>query len=272
MSADLAQVLAESPYPAGVPLRFSALKSMARSPAHCLEALRDGKEPTLAMRLGTGAHSLILGGPEVVVYDGIRRGKAWDAYELEHEGKIIVSPSEWEKAKGMADAVKSHPLAQRVLFTPDAPMVYEETIRWQWRGRDMRSTPDARSDRHIVDLKTCRDAEPDALMWQARKLSYHAQLALYGLAMEAAIGRRPRDYYLVAVESAPPHAVTVLELTGRAIEHGTKLCHEWMDRFLACEQANHWPGYAEQLVPFDVLDGVMDQLVFDEDSNEESEQ
>lgn len=253
-------------------LRFSFLKAMSRSPAHCREAIRDSKEPTQPMRIGSAGHSLILGGPEVVMYEGIRRGKAWDQFEQDNAGKIIVSPAEHEKAHGMADAVKAHPIAQRVLFTPGADMVYERTIDWTWRGHTFRSTPDARSDRHIVDLKTTRDAEPDTLMRQATKLGYHAQLALYGLAMEAAIGRKPRDYYIVAVESSPPYAVTVLELTGRAIEQGAKLINAWMDRFIECEQASSWPPYTESIVPFDVLDGVMDELIFDEDNAEENAQ
>lgn len=263
MSAELARVLAESPYPVGVPMRFSHLKAMGRSPAHCLHAMRSSYEQSLSMRIGSGAHSLLLGGQEVVVYPNRRAGKEWAAFELEHADKIILNDTEWETANAINDAVRGNRLACQVLFGDG--MIYEKTINWEWNGRAFRSTPDARSGRHIVDLKTTRDAEPERFMRDATRMGYNAQLALYGLAMEAETGRKPRDYYIVAVENKAPHCVTVLNLTTRAIEHGAKLCREWMAKFAECEQANHWPGYADSIVPFDVLDGLMDDLIFEDD-------
>jgi hypothetical protein len=267
VSAELARVLDESPYPVGVVLRFSYLKAMGRSPAHALNSVRSDYEPSLAMRIGTGAHSLLLGGPDIAVYPGkVRRGKDWDAYELEHANDIILNESEAETARAINEAVRANKLACQVLFGDG--MIYENTIRWQWMGRDLRCTPDARSGRHIVDLKTTRDAEPERFLRDATRMGYHAQIALYGLAMEAATGRKPRDHYIVAVENKPPHCVTVLSLTPRAIEQGEKLCREWMTKFQECERANSWPGYTESIVPFDVLDGLMDELIFEDDTGE----
>lgn len=267
MTAELAQLLAESPYPVGVPQRFSSLKAMGKSPAHCLHAMRFPYEPTVSMRLGSGAHSLLLGGPNIVTYDGkVRRGKAWDDFKDAHADDLILNESETETAHAIANAVRANPIAMRVLFQPG--MLYEQTIHWEWQGRPFRCTPDARGRSHLVDLKTTRDAEPDRFLRDAIRMGYHAQLALYGLAMEATNGSKPRDSYIVAVESKPPHCVTVLELTTRAIDQGEKLCRAWMDRFKECEAANSWPGYAEQIVPFDVIDGVMDELIWDDADND----
>jgi hypothetical protein len=262
VSAELAAMLAESPYPVGVPMRFSWLKQMGRSPAHCINAIRSEYEPSLSMRIGLGGHSLLLGGPEVICYPKRRAGKEWDAFELEHAGKIILNEAEYEKAHAINSAVRNNRLACQVLFGDG--MLYEQTIHWQWNGRDFRCTPDARSGRHIVDLKTTRDAEPERFLRDATRMGYHAQIALYALAMESQTGRKPRDHYIVAVENKPPHCVTVLELTPRAIEQGEKLCREWMTKFLECERANNWPGYADSIVPFDVLDGLMDELIFED--------
>jgi hypothetical protein len=269
VSAELAAMIAENPYPMGVPMRFSWLKAMGRSPAHCINAIRNEWEPSLSMRIGLGGHSLLLGGPPIAVYPGkVRRGKEYDAFELEHANDIILSESEAETARAINDAVRANKLACQVLFGDG--MIYERTIHWNWQGRAFRCTPDARSGRHIVDLKTTRDAEPERFLRDATRMGYHAQIALYALAMEAETGRKPRDHYIVAVENKPPHCVTVLELTPRAIEQGDKLNREWMTRFLECERANNWPGYAESIVPFDVLDGLMDELIFEDDEKAEA--
>ena len=140
LSAELAEKLAESPYPVGVTMRLSTLKAMGRSPLHCMHAIRSAYEPTLAMKIGTGAHSLLLGGPKIVTFPGkVRRGKEWDAFELEHAADLILSSSEADKAEAIADAVRSNPIAHRVLFQPGT--IYEDTILWDWQGRPFRCTP-----------------------------------------------------------------------------------------------------------------------------------
>jgi hypothetical protein len=270
MSAELAQVLADRPYPSDVRLRCSTLKAMGRSPAHCLHAMRSPYEPTVAMRLGSGAHSLLLGGQDIATFTGkVRRGKEWADFCDAHPNDLILNEQESETAHAIADAVKADPIAQRVLYQPGT--IYERTIEWDWEGRPFRCTPDARGPFHLVDLKTTRDAEPEAFQRQAIKLGYHAQLALYALAIEQATGVRPRDVYIVAVESKPPHAVTVLELTPRALEAGEKLCRRWLDRFKECQASGEWPGYTTSLVTFDVLPS-MDEFTFDDDDNNDEEQ
>jgi hypothetical protein len=264
VSAALAEMLDASPYPADVRLRLSTLKSIGKSPMHCLHSMRTPYEPSLSMRIGSGAHALLLGGPKIVTFPGkVRRGKEWDAFELEHAGDLILSETEANTAEAINASVRANPLACRVLFQPG--MVYEDTINWDWRGKPFRCTPDARGPSHLVDLKTTRDAEPERFLRDAIRMGYHAQMGLYGLAMEAAGGSKPRASYIVAVENKAPHPVTVLELTPRAIDQGERLCRTWLDRFKECERSGVWGGYTEQIVPFDVIDGVMDELIWDED-------
>ena len=273
MTAQLAAVLDESPYPADVRLRLSTLKAIGRSPAHCLHALRTGGyDPTVAQKIGSGAHSLLLGGPAIVTFDGkVRRGKAWDDFAEEHKSDLILSAKETDAAEAIAESVRANPIAMRVLFQPG--MIYEDTINWDWQGKPFRCTPDARGPSHLVDLKTTRDASPERFMRDAIRMGYHAQIGLYGLAMEAANGHKPRSSYIVAVENKAPYPVSVFELTPRAIDQGEQLCREWLERFMQCEAANNWPGYADAVVPFDVIDAVMDGLDWGEEdnTNEESE-
>lgn len=253
-------------------LRSSHLKAIAQSPAHARWAMLNDRDQTLSMRIGSATHSLTFGGPTVVVFPGkTRRGKEWDAFAEMHKGSIIVSRKEFQRAQAMAKALRTNPVSARVLFGDG--FINEQTIEWEWNGRAMRCTPDVRSMRHLVDLKTCRTAEPEKFMWDAVRMGYHAQLALYAQAMATVhpSGAGPTDVYIVAVESNPPHDVVVRRLTPSSLEVGARLNKTWFDRFMECEAANHWPGYAESVVDMDVPLEPVD-LIFADDNNAEGDE
>jgi hypothetical protein len=243
------------------PLRYSVLKAMKQSPAHARAlALRESDGPSLAFRLGAGAHALTFGTPEVVVFNGQRRRSkenakkptAWDEFEKANAGKVIVNAREYAHAKAMADAIKANEVARRVLLANDA--IREERINWTWNDRAWRSTPDARAFRTLAELKTTRCADP-AMFWRdALRMSYHVQLAIYRRAVHQHTGIKPREVYLFAVESKPPYVVTPFMLTERSLEHGDRLASEWHARFLKCEAENAWPAYTTGIEELDVYD------------------
>jgi hypothetical protein len=75
MSAELRDELARNDVrrlvdPRGVPVRFSHLKAMDRSPAHYVHAVQHEREESLSMRLGSATHALVFGTPRVVVFRG----------------------------------------------------------------------------------------------------------------------------------------------------------------------------------------------------------
>ena len=127
------------------PVRFSTLKQMSRSPAHALYSQTNPYEPTLAMRLGSGVHSLLLGGPPVLEWTGKqRRGKDYDAWLADHPpDAIVLLAKDYARSHAIANAVRGNDDARRVLLAPG--MRHEQTIMWEQDGRARRSTPDARS-------------------------------------------------------------------------------------------------------------------------------
>lgn len=237
-----------------MPLRVTVLKTMAKSPAHArAAALRSGDAASLALRLGSGTHGLTFGTPEVVVFTGKqRRGKEWDEFQAAHAGKVIVNAKEYAHAKGMADAIKSHPIASRYLFAPGVE--FEKRIDWEWDGRKWRSTPDAMWFRGLAELKTTRCADPAVFWRDALRMHYHVQLSVYRRAIEATTGVRPREVYLFAVESSYPYVVTAFQLSDRSLEHGDMLARRWHEQFLKCEAENDWPGYTRGVEELDVYD------------------
>jgi hypothetical protein len=280
-------------------LRYSVLKLMSQSPAHARHAiLRGGGEQTLARRLGSGTHALLLGGEvqissglgnenvtagikalnageSVCVYPGaVRNGNAWRAFLKEHDGQTIltareyeqtarahelekagvclVSAEQYERANRMADSIRACRLACDVLLGPGA--FREQRIDWEWSGRAWRSTPDAYEFRTLGELKTTRCADPARFHWDALRMHYHVQGAVYRRAILETTGVRIRDFYLFAVESVEPYVVTPFKFTERSLEHGDRLAKEWHARFLMCEETGEWPGYTASVADLDVYD------------------
>jgi hypothetical protein len=236
------------------PVRFTHLKAMSRSPLHYVHAAKHGRADTAAMRLGRIVHWNVLGGmPDdedgrIVLWDGTRHGNAWKSFAAEHQNDEIVTPPEWEKSLAICDAVTSDPIAAPLLDgTRETP------IDWAIGPRACRSRPDVlHHDRGVlVDLKTTTDASIVGLKRQAWKMAYHAQLAFYADAARHS-GVVVREVYIVGVEVAAPHAVTVLRLTNRVIEEGRRMYRSWFERLLVCESSATWPSYTQHVELFDV--------------------
>ena len=69
----------------------------------------------------------------------------------------------------------------------------------------------------------------------------------------AAIGLHPYpDFLFVFVESAPPHLITVVQLTDDAMDAGRTLNRQAIERYRDCTEADVWPGYSEH--PIELID------------------
>lgn len=247
--------------PRTVPVRFSRLKQMAASALHYWSAVQDDRPDTIAMRFGRGVHALVLKQP-VIRWTKTRQGKAWDAFKAQHADKEILSTKEWDRAHGIFEAIKRHPLANEALFGGEA--VLEEQIEWQFMGRACTSRPDSRCGvEQLVDLKTTKCAEPRKFERDAMWRGYHGQMDFYRHAIRDRYGSFPRESLVVAVEPVRPFAITVLRLTPNALQHGEKIWRGWFERLMTCEAANAWPAYTDALADLDVADADDVSLVID---------
>lgn len=243
------------------PVRFSHLRNMSRSAAHYRYGVDHERKDTASFRLGRIVDTAILGGAEPLVWEGTRRGKAWDDFEASNDGADIVTQTEWSAAQPIIQAVRNHEHAMYLLKSG----VTKKRLFWEWLGRQCTGEPDV-AGKYLVDLKTARCAEPGRFVRQGTWYAYHAQLAWYRQGMLLSGLQPPGQCFIVAVETEPPYPVTVLSLTERAIEQGERLCRLWMERLLACEAAGHWPAYCESAVDFDVPDELELSYGDDEES------
>lgn len=228
------------------PVHYSRLRHIGRSPLHYYQAVTGPHEDTLGMRMGRLIHSLVLGGP-FVVYEGTRRGKAWDEFATAHDGEEIVTVSEFDAAVPVAEAVTAHADAQRLLAGQR-----ELALEWVAAGRKAAGRLDCLGSSFVTDLKSTTNSEPGWFGRHAVKMGYHAQLAWYMDGVEAAGLPAPQDAFIVAVEAKAPYAVVCYQLTPRALDMGRRTYRLWLERLAVCEQSNFWPGYVQSVTPLDV--------------------
>jgi PDDEXK-like domain of unknown function (DUF3799) len=204
------------------------------------------------MAKGTALHAFMLGGEErVAVYrDGIRNAKShkWIDFQAANEGKHIIIPSQLAVVDGMRRSLEAHPRAMELLDDG----VQEQRITWDINGRACAGTPDCVKPKgrrkRLVELKTCMSSNPRVFKWHALKQGWFAQVAWYadGLERSLAYEHGPVDeIYVVAVESKPPYPVTVFRVRESMMKRGRETWRQWFQVLMACEQANHWPAYAE---------------------------
>ncbi len=240
-------IAADRPRPpaADEPIRLSRLKRFAKSAAH----FAYGTEPTGShLDIGSAAHSMILGGVRVVSFPGkVRNGKAWEQFQADNKGALILNRSEHAAASGMAKAIQSNTDAMYLL---DGER--EKTIQWRNHGRLCRGTPDVRGNGFVTELKTGETSDPRQFAWKVVRFAYHAQLAWYSDGALLSGLDEPSAHYIVAVEAKPPHVVTVFRMTPKSIEQGRRLVRTWFEQLLNCEKTNEWPGYVQSVVDLDL--------------------
>ena len=224
----------------------SFLKSMRKSPMHAI--MRETSD-TAAMQLGRAVHSAVLTpqlmAADYVAYPGkTRRGKQYDAFLADHAGVDILTQSQLATAHCIADAVTAHPAAHALLTGGRA----EVSIFGQVEGVRCKMRADYITDcgeyMQIVDLKTTRDADPQAFARDSWNYGYHWQAGLYCAMAEAAYGK-PARFSIVAVESDAPHDVVVYEIPEQLSAHGFVLVQSMLEEYRECLESGDWPGISQ---------------------------
>lgn len=186
-------------------ISLSALKQFARSPNHYIQYIHSKREPSTAMTLGSAIHCALLEPKELekryAFLPSINRrtkaGKeAYEQFQQMHEGKEILPQAEYERLLLVRDAVSRNPDASHLLQTALAfeqsrtEIIYGNT---PWKGIADIVGPD-----WVADLKTAKDASPDAFQRTAHQLMYHEQAVAYRRLFKV-----DKFYWIVAETEAP---------------------------------------------------------------------
>lgn len=199
--------------------------------------------------LGTAAHSLFLEGESGVDVVFAKDWKTKDAREQRDTarayGRVPMLEAQYDECVRMVAALReqcdAHP--EGPFFTDGAA---EKTLVWEDEyGVVCRARLDWLRDDYTAwhDLKTTRaSASPDAWSRTALSIGVDLQAAFYARGCRAVLGCDP-EFRFVAVECAPPYALSVFSLAPDTLALAEKKISYALRRWAMCLRDDVWPGY-----------------------------
>lgn len=245
----------EDEYHAHPALSQSQLKTLLDCPARFAYEREHGRPHKAAYDTGHAVHTPLLGvGGQTVVVDADdwRTKAAREARDAAHaDGKVPLLRTEAQRITAIRDAVMAHPAAQVIL---DAPGSVETSMFWtdpgtglNLRGRIDKVALLGDGQTHaLVDLKSASSAAPHRFARSVWDFRYHLQRAAYTSGWELLTGEAC-EFIFVVVETAPPHLTAVYTLDDIARAAGERDYRDALDLYLTCTEADHWPGYADDI-------------------------
>ncbi len=257
-------------------LSFSGAKLLVRpgGPARFRHERDHGQQPRRQFDVGHAVHAEVLGvdpGCDVVMCSPTKRngdpdGDPYPATDYksksaqEHRdairaaGRIPVLASDVGLALGMAQALRRHPVASRLL-RPDSGRP-EVSLFWHdpehgvdRRGRvDWLRHPDANGRLIVVDYKTCATADPAALRSAVVRYGYHQQAAWYRDLVLGLGLARTCPFVFVFQETTAPYLVHVVELDEDLLRMGAERNTLALSLFADCTRLGAWPGYNDAAI------------------------
>jgi hypothetical protein len=244
----------------------SGLDLINKSPAHYYQRYLSGQheeKSSKALEIGSAVHMAVLE-PELfaetyAIYPELDRrtkaGKeAFEAFIEQNANKAFLSASDFQQCLALAESVKSHEKAAKLLESGKA----EQTITWDdlETGAPCKARPDFVTERmgstFIVDLKTTEDASPRAFSRSAYKYRYHVQAAFYLDGYEQAHGVTPEAFIFVAVEKTPPYLVACYVYGPEELNLARATYRANLATYLECLNSQSWPGYPALIHPLEL--------------------
>lgn len=227
----------------------SILDMIHRSPAYYKYCSENPREQTESMLLGSVVHKLILEPADFTAEFAVcpecdRRTKdgkaAYNAFlDALGDGLTAVPAATYETAMAMTEAVRTHPIACKLLSGGKA----EQSFFWEQDGIKCSCRPDwLRDDGLIVDLKTAKNASPDAFQRDAFNFRYYVQAWWYLNGLRQC-GIKADEFLFIAVESAPPHTVCVFAADDLYYKLGEQEAMEDFRVYKECLETGNWYGY-----------------------------
>jgi len=251
MSQDLSygfhQSIPFAEYQAIPALNYSTLKWMQRSPMHFRHHADNQVPATEPQLLGMAAHKVILEpemtGDFAIWEGGVRRGKEWDWFCAQNEGKTLLRVKERDLVAFMSAAVRVNPVAFKYLRhgRKEMTMLWRDpAARRNFKGRADNLT-EIDGEPFIVDLKSTRDCRDFRFGADAFKFGYYIQAAMYADGFFYLTGTLPQ-FVIIAIESKPPHESAVYRLRPHILQKGHDDYAKLLVKLAECEKSGKWPA------------------------------
>lgn len=253
-------------------LNRSTLEKIKHSPSHVnyAENYLKAEEPSLAMKLGTIAHDIILNKrppldcvderfvprPKGMKFNTVE-GKLW----RKEQTKEIIEEADYEFLIGGSEAVAKHAIAKDVFSEGDAEVtsvVFDPQhgialkARFDWLPKESNV---------VVELKTAEDASKEAFSRALHRLGYVFQAGFYTHVAE--LEKLNRDVFLfVVVEKRPPYEVVVYRLDDESLKIGKEEVRQCLELYRGCKEAKKWPGYSDKIETIGLPEYVKERNMF----------
>jgi hypothetical protein len=252
-----------------------AVRLLERSPWHAYCAhprlgapeqryRRDGAIGTVfhAMFLGVGADYAVVDPTDYPSKDG-NIPKGWtnkaiqDARDaLIEDGKTPIFLNDFETVEAMVEAASVQLDRHEIGNFTNRPGKAEQTLLWQEGSVWCRSRPDwmpadLKAEPWIVNLKTSTCAHPDVWARLVFNTGYDLSAAHYIRSVEMTLGFEVVERFVV-VETEPPHALSVIELSRNAMWMAEKRRSAAVEMWRACLERDSWPGYPRRVCTIDL--------------------
>lgn len=169
--------------------------------------------------IGKLAHAHLLGGEQEFVVSPYNDFRTKEARIWRDEQALpIISEEEFETITKIAERIKSHQLANDLIFGEAARREIElkakiEGVQWVGRADVLGINNDKIVD-YILDVKTT--AQFDDFKWTAKRNDYDLQVAIYSLIANA----QNKPFYWVIAETVAPYRVGVAVSASEFAESG----------------------------------------------------
>jgi len=202
------------------------------------------------MDRGTAVHMMLLQ-PErlesdVAVWTGGRRsGGAWDEFQEEHAGKLVMRAQDFDQAADVYAAIYRHDMLLGALQNIHAEVaIITRDDRLPVRG--MVDAIDLRG-RRIVDIKTT-DAgiSHDQCERTIRSLKYREKMSCYRRWLARVTNTRSESWrcWNLFISMQPPYGIRLVEFTTTALEWGESRMLRALRAYRDALKADAWPLYA----------------------------
>ena len=248
----------DADYRAAPGMNWSRIKHMRKSPKAYKYRLDTPEADTASRGMLRATHCLAL---EPHVFDrdfaiwtgSVRRGKVYDQWCEDNDGKTSLTVKEHAAAQAIAAAYHVDPVVRDMLDRDDCTVLYEYALRWvdpvfhvECKGKiDILILGNDGESAVVVDLKTVRRIDTRGFARDCADMGYHGQIAGHYARGVAAVFDIPEDKIgcaIVAVEGKDPPDVGVFVFSDDDIYAGRQLRDTLMQRIAECEAADEWPG------------------------------
>ena len=218
---------------------------------------RESFEPSKAQREGDAVHCLVLEPDQwdcryYVVNVKSRVTKAFKQAAINHPDKVLLTLTEYEHIRRMADSLLGDKTIRRYLELPGQP---ETSFYWNHNesGISLKCRPDRITDKFCLDIKTTKDIGKRAFARDADQYKYFLSAAMTLDGVEAVRGIRPEAYIYLCVENTGDKSPDVASYfaTPAGIELGDYQLQKALDIYSDCKATNNWPAVSDKTEPLD---------------------